>query len=325
MLIGFGLCSLIPLCRLLDYYYNITCYTLITFPLSELQREKELNQEARKEIEEMKTKVYSLRMQKLELDKKVTQMESTISSLMDERKVIRLALKEKKNEFKMLATRENPESVDMFQITALKNIIKMKDEEILALISKPETSCAVTKKDTENAKGLQGSSNSSGKGTLDSAKMSKIRLNEEQQKSGENQSVEWSNDSETRKEFNLEDHPRNLNQTVDIGHSREEDTKNKQQGSLTSTKEGSYEHVKNQMQSEGVNERNQISDENSKQLQDRKANTEHNMEMTYENDKEQENEEGEAEEETRQLEIDRDDITFLETNVEEADSDESEF
>ncbi|XP_057548191.1 uncharacterized protein LOC130826637 [Amaranthus tricolor] len=243
-------------------------------------------------------------------------MESTISSLMDERKVIRLALKKKKNEFKMLATRENPEGVDMFQITALKNIIKMKDEEIRAL----------KKKHTENAKGLQGSSNSSGKGTLDSAKTSGIRLNEEQQKSGENQSVEWSNDSETRKEFNLEDHPRNLNQTVEVGHSREEETKNEQQGSLTSTKEGSYEHVKNQMQSEGAKERKQISDENSKQLQDRKVNAEHNMEVRYENDKEQEYEDDEAEEDTHQLEIDRDDITtYLETNVEEADSDEPEF
>ncbi|XP_056689333.1 uncharacterized protein [Spinacia oleracea] len=90
-------------------------------------REKEFNEEARKKVEEMKNKVYSLRTQKLELDRRVSEMESTISSLKDERKVIELTVEEKKNNIQLLTAGMDS---DTPQVTALKDIIKMKDAEI---------------------------------------------------------------------------------------------------------------------------------------------------------------------------------------------------
>ncbi|XP_021862827.1 uncharacterized protein [Spinacia oleracea] len=91
------------------------------------QREKEFNEEARKKVEEMKNKVYSLRTQKLELDRRVSEMESTISSLNDERKVIELTVEEKKNNIQLLTAGIDS---DAPQVTALKDIIKMKNAEI---------------------------------------------------------------------------------------------------------------------------------------------------------------------------------------------------
>ncbi|KNA18726.1 hypothetical protein SOVF_068190 isoform A [Spinacia oleracea] len=119
------------------------------------QREKEFNEEARKKVEEMKNKVYSLRTQKLELDRRVSEMESTISSLKDERKVIELTkleldrrvsemestisslnderkvieltVEEKKNNIQLLTAGIDS---DAPQVTALKDIIKMKNAEI---------------------------------------------------------------------------------------------------------------------------------------------------------------------------------------------------
>lgn len=98
--------------------------------MSCLQREKEFNQEARKKIEEMKNKVYSLRTQKLGLDRRLLEMESTISALKDERKVIELTLEEKKNEIQMLTSGTNSSTGDPPRVTALRSVIKMRDEEI---------------------------------------------------------------------------------------------------------------------------------------------------------------------------------------------------
>ncbi|KAJ8424411.1 hypothetical protein Cgig2_032082 [Carnegiea gigantea] len=95
-----------------------------------LQREQEFNKQARKKIEAMKTEVYSLRSQKLDLDRRLSELESTISTLRDERKVIESALEEKKNEIKVLtgggmnSTRKLISEVD-----SLKEIIKMKEAE----------------------------------------------------------------------------------------------------------------------------------------------------------------------------------------------------
>ncbi|KAH9604511.1 hypothetical protein KSS87_011249 [Heliosperma pusillum] len=92
------------------------------------QREQEFNKDARKKIEEMKTKVYSLRSQKLELDRTLLEMESTIASLRDERKVIESTLEEKKNEIKML-TEEGMNST-FPHVSVLQEMIKTKDTEI---------------------------------------------------------------------------------------------------------------------------------------------------------------------------------------------------
>ncbi|KAA8526425.1 hypothetical protein F0562_008372 [Nyssa sinensis] len=83
-------------------------------------------------MEEMRAKIYSLRTQKMELDSRVLEMQSTISSLKDEQRTIEVALEEKKNEIKLLqekeleidSNKENP------QVISLTEILKQKEAEI---------------------------------------------------------------------------------------------------------------------------------------------------------------------------------------------------
>jgi len=78
----------------------------------------------------MKTKVYSLRSQKVDLDRRLSELESTISTLRDERKVIESALEEKKNEIKVLTGGGmNSTRKLISQVDSLKEIIKMKEAE----------------------------------------------------------------------------------------------------------------------------------------------------------------------------------------------------
>ncbi|KDO43787.1 hypothetical protein CISIN_1g039238mg [Citrus sinensis] len=79
--------------------------------------------------EEMKVKLYSLRTQKMELDRRLLEMQSTIDSLKDEQKALESALEEKQNEIKMQreqidASKENS------QLIVLKEILKQREAEI---------------------------------------------------------------------------------------------------------------------------------------------------------------------------------------------------
>lgn len=102
----------------MEYVHDFAAF-LYASPLERLQREKKFNQEARKKIEEMKNKVYFLRTQKLELDRRLLEMESTIASLKDERKVIESTLEDKKREIKTL-TGLNSSNGDPSHVTALQ-------------------------------------------------------------------------------------------------------------------------------------------------------------------------------------------------------------
>lgn len=77
----------------------------------------------------MKVKLYSLRTQKMELDRRLLEMQSTIDSLKDEQKALESALEEKQNEIKMQreqidASKENS------QLIVLKEILKQRVAEI---------------------------------------------------------------------------------------------------------------------------------------------------------------------------------------------------
>ncbi|GFZ05611.1 hypothetical protein Acr_17g0011830 [Actinidia rufa] len=95
-----------------------------------LQKERDYNKEAKRKNEEMKAKIYSLRIQKGELDSRILEMESTISSLKDEQRTVESALEENQTDIKSLqekkieANKENP------QVVALTETLKQKEAEI---------------------------------------------------------------------------------------------------------------------------------------------------------------------------------------------------
>ncbi|PSS05751.1 Myosin-2 heavy chain, non muscle like [Actinidia chinensis var. chinensis] len=95
-----------------------------------LQKERDYNKEAKRKNEVMKAKIYSLRIQKGELDSRILEMESTISSLKDEQRTVESALEENQTEIKSLqekkieANKENP------QVVALTETLKQKEAEI---------------------------------------------------------------------------------------------------------------------------------------------------------------------------------------------------
>lgn len=93
------------------------------------QKEREYGKEMKRKTDEMKAKIYSLRTQKMELDRRLIEMRSTIDSLKDEQKVMESALEEKQNEIKMQravidSSREDSQLID------LKEILKQKEAEI---------------------------------------------------------------------------------------------------------------------------------------------------------------------------------------------------
>lgn len=86
--------------------------------------------------EEMKAKIYSLRTQNMELDRRLLETRSTIDSLKDEQRTMEVALEEKQNEIKMLRLKEinvggtNDQIDQNSQVTALIESLKQKDAEI---------------------------------------------------------------------------------------------------------------------------------------------------------------------------------------------------
>ncbi|KDP24186.1 hypothetical protein JCGZ_25843 [Jatropha curcas] len=95
-----------------------------------LQKEKEYTKEMKRRTEEMKAKIYSLRTQKMETDRKILEMQSTIDSLRDEQKVMESALEEKLNEINMNRdTSIDPDAAN-HQIRALMEQLKQKESEI---------------------------------------------------------------------------------------------------------------------------------------------------------------------------------------------------
>ncbi|XP_008230226.1 PREDICTED: protein starmaker-like [Prunus mume] len=92
-----------------------------------LQKERYYAKELKRKNEEMTTKLYSIRTQKMELDRRVLEFKSTIDSLKEELQTMEAALEEKQSEIKMQRVNvenENP------QVMELLEILKKKEAEV---------------------------------------------------------------------------------------------------------------------------------------------------------------------------------------------------
>ncbi|OIW12081.1 hypothetical protein TanjilG_15321 [Lupinus angustifolius] len=96
-----------------------------------LQKGRNHNKEIERKNAELKTKIYALSGQKVELDRKVLKMKSTIKSLKDELKVIESELEENQNEIKMLQGQGNNfGKVGVEKVTTLKENHMQKEAKI---------------------------------------------------------------------------------------------------------------------------------------------------------------------------------------------------
>ncbi|KAB5512803.1 hypothetical protein DKX38_029831 [Salix brachista] len=94
------------------------------------QKERERSKEMKRKTEEMKVKIYSLRTQKMELDRRQLEMQSTIDSIKDEQKIMESSLEEKQNEIKMLREMNNDAEKGDLQMADLIESLKQKEAEI---------------------------------------------------------------------------------------------------------------------------------------------------------------------------------------------------
>ncbi|KAJ6693338.1 hypothetical protein OIU85_004136 [Salix viminalis] len=77
----------------------------------------------------MKAKIYSLRTQKMELDRRLLEMQSTIGSMKDEQKIMESALEERQSEIKMLRETSKGAGKETLQMVALRESLKQKEAE----------------------------------------------------------------------------------------------------------------------------------------------------------------------------------------------------
>ncbi|KAJ6349027.1 hypothetical protein OIU77_006585 [Salix suchowensis] len=84
----------------------------------------------KRKTEEMKVKIYSLRTQKMELDRRQLEMQSTIDSIKDEQKIMESSLEEKQNEIKMLKEMNIDAEKGNLQMADLIESLKQKEAEI---------------------------------------------------------------------------------------------------------------------------------------------------------------------------------------------------
>ncbi|XP_057746419.1 uncharacterized protein LOC130965676 [Arachis stenosperma] len=95
-----------------------------------LQKERDHTKELSNKNEEMKGKLYALRIQKMEVDRKVVEMQSIMDSLRDEQKVMESAFEEKQNELRTMQEKGINLGGGNSQLTALREDLKKKEEEI---------------------------------------------------------------------------------------------------------------------------------------------------------------------------------------------------
>ncbi|KAJ6421945.1 hypothetical protein OIU84_026975 [Salix udensis] len=84
----------------------------------------------KRKTEEMKVKIYSLRTQKMEVDRRQLEMQSTIDSIKDEQKIMESSLEEKQNEIKMLREMNIDAEKGNLQMADLIESLKQKEAEI---------------------------------------------------------------------------------------------------------------------------------------------------------------------------------------------------
>ena len=112
--------------------YNVEYLAVLntTTISSIMQKEKDYSKEMKWKNEEMKAKIYSLRNQKMELDRRILEKQSTIDSLKDEKRTMESALEEEQNEFKMLREKEIDPGKENPQLITLMESLKQKEAEI---------------------------------------------------------------------------------------------------------------------------------------------------------------------------------------------------
>lgn len=98
-----------------------------------MQKERDYSREVKMKHAELKAKMYSIRTQKMKLDRTVVEMKSTIDSLKEELKTMEAALEEKQNETKMLMRVSGDQNNDNPRVTELVESLKQKEAEIEAL------------------------------------------------------------------------------------------------------------------------------------------------------------------------------------------------
>lgn len=96
-----------------------------------LQKERDYVKEVKLKNDEMKAKIYSLRIQKMELDRRLLEMQSTIDSLKDEERTMEAAIEEKQNEIRMLKLQqEMGNEKESAQVVTLTERLNQKEAEI---------------------------------------------------------------------------------------------------------------------------------------------------------------------------------------------------
>lgn len=109
----------------LNIFSGASELTLLLVPCP--QKERDHAREAKWKLEEIKTKVNTLRTQKRGLDNRMLEMQTTISSLREEQKTIELVLEDKQNEIKLM--RERYTEISNPQAKGLSEIIMQKKSE----------------------------------------------------------------------------------------------------------------------------------------------------------------------------------------------------
>ncbi|XP_040369539.1 uncharacterized protein LOC112185069 [Rosa chinensis] len=94
-----------------------------------LQKERDYSREVKMKHEDLKAKMYSIRTQKMRLERTVVEMKSTIGSLKEELRTMEAAFEEKQNETKM-PLRGNGDQSDNPRVMKLVESLKQKEAEI---------------------------------------------------------------------------------------------------------------------------------------------------------------------------------------------------
>ncbi|KAK8529629.1 hypothetical protein V6N12_060406 [Hibiscus sabdariffa] len=95
-----------------------------------LQKEREHNKEMKRRGEETSAKIYYLRNQKMELDRRLMETIARIGSLEEEQKAMESTLEEKSNEIKQLRDKDMDTGNENPQVIALMATLRQKEAEI---------------------------------------------------------------------------------------------------------------------------------------------------------------------------------------------------
>lgn len=104
----------------------------------------------------MKAKIYSLRTQKMELDRRILEKQSTIDSLKDEQRAVESALEEKQKEIQMLREKEIDPGKENPRVMALMESLKQKEAEIEDLKHRTDDPSSPPVNSTENSQVSKG-------------------------------------------------------------------------------------------------------------------------------------------------------------------------